>query len=157
MKRDDTACRQRMPEMPRPEEHLMALRRRYLRAFKLVDALRAEPGRAGPNWPEWCFLPFEAAYWILHDEGLPESPTQLRDALELSALAAWRVTQGIYRLAPGLFDEAREAGLDWKIPTDLFFRLPQWCVYVETHGEGPMGMRCAGFFAHLVTNSPAGT
>ena len=154
MKRDDTACRQRMPEMPRPEEHLMAFRRRYLRAFKLVDALRAEPGRAGPNWPEWCFLPFEAAYWILHDEGLPESPTQLRDALELSALAAWRVTQGIYRLAPGLFDEAREADLDWKIPTDLFFRLPQWCVYVETHGEGPMGMRCAGFFAHLITVSP---
>jgi hypothetical protein len=64
------------------------------------------------------------------------------------------MTQGIYCLAPELFDEAWEADLDWKIPADLFFRLPQWCVYVETHGEGPMGMQCAGFFALLVTDSP---
>jgi hypothetical protein len=154
MKRDDGARRQGVPETPRPKQHLVAFRKRYPYAFKLVDAVRAESGRVAPEWPEWCFLPFGAAYRILHGEGLPESPAQVGDAFELAALAAWRVTQGIYCLAPELLDEAREADLDWKIPADLFFRLPQWCVYVETHGEGPMGMRCAGFFAHLVTSSP---
>jgi hypothetical protein len=154
MNRDDGARRQGVPEMPRPKEHLIAFRKRYPHAFKLVDALRVEPGRAGPEWPEWCFLPFEVAYWMLHGKGLPESPAQAGAAFELAALAAWRVTQGIYRLAPKLFDEAWEADLDWKIPADLFFRLPRWCVYIETHGEGPMGMRCACFFAHLITDSP---
>jgi hypothetical protein len=112
MKREDAALRQGMSETPRPKEHLIAFRKRYPDAFKLVDALRAEPGRAGPDWPEWCFLPFEAAYWILHGEGLPESPTQLGDAFELAALAAWRVTQGIYRLTPELLEEAWEADLE---------------------------------------------
>jgi hypothetical protein len=154
MTSEDTTCRQGVPETQRPKEHLIAFSKRYPHAFKLVDAVRAEPGRAGPDWPDWCFLPFGAAYRILYGEELPESPTQVGDAFELAALAACRVTQGIYRLAPELLDEAQEADLDWKIPTDLFSRLPQWCVYVETHGEGSMGMRCAGFFAHLLTGSP---
>ena len=92
MKRGDAARHEGVPEMPRPKEHLAAFRKRYPHVFKLVDALRAEPGRAGPDWPEWCFLPFEAAYWMPYGEGLPESPTQVGDAFELAALAAWRVT-----------------------------------------------------------------
>ena len=142
------------PETPRPQQHLAFFRERHPHAFKFADPMRAQRGRTVPDWPDWCFLPFEAAYRILFGEELPENPTQVGDAFELAALAAWRVTQGIYRPDPALLEEAREADLGWKIPDDLFWRLPEWCVYVETEGDGPVGMRTAGFFAHLVTDSP---
>lgn len=142
------------PETPRPKQHLTLFRERHPRAFKLVDTVRAGKGGVAPDWPGWCFLPFDGAHRILYGETLPRHPVHVGEAFELCALAAWRTTQGIYRPAPELIDEAFEADLGWRVPDDLFSRLPEWCVYVETPDATLMNMPTAGFFAHLVTDSP---
>ncbi|MFT3700186.1 MAG: hypothetical protein QM831_43975 [Kofleriaceae bacterium] len=46
-------------------------------------------------------------------------------------MAAWRVTQGIYRFAPNLLDELTATSVSGELPSDLLRRLPEWCVYVE--------------------------
>lgn len=142
-----------LPEAPRPKQHLSLFRERHPHAFKLADAVHAEKGGLVPNWPDWCFLPFDGAHWILYGENFPQHPVQVGDAFKLCGLAAWRATQRIYRPDPKLIDEAHDADLDWRIPDDLFSRLPEWCVYVETPGTALMNMPTAGFFAHLVTAS----
>ena len=129
--------------MLRPVEHVAAFRSRRPDVSKFVDPLRARRAEVVPSWPEWCFLTIPAAIHLLYED-LPTSPEQLDDVLELAAFAPWRVTQGIYRLDPAVFEEALDADLGTPISADLLMRLPQWCVYVETPGWRPYDMRAAG-------------
>lgn len=149
-----TAHQKGLPKAPRPKQHLSLFRERHAYAFKLVDAVLSEKGGAVPDWPDWCFLPFEGARWILYGEDPLQHPVHVGDTFELCALAGWRTTQRIYRPAPELIDEAYNTDLDWQIPDDLFSRLPEWCVYIETPDTTLMNMRTLGFFAYLVNDSP---
>jgi len=49
----------------------------------------------------------------------------------VTALEAWRVTQGIYRFDPDLLLAIVDTPLDGMIPTEHFQRLPEWCCYIE--------------------------
>lgn len=50
----------------------------------------------------------------------------------LGALAAWRVTQGIYRYDPALYEALVSTPIAGDLPVEPLYRLPQWCVYIET-------------------------
>jgi hypothetical protein len=52
----------------------------------------------------------------------------------VAALAAWRMTQGIYRFDATLFCELFKTSIEGEIPVDLFRRLPEWCIYIEIPG-----------------------
>ena len=67
----------------------------------------------------------------------------------LGALAAWRVTQGIYRFDPTTFDALWETPVTGDIPTEVLFHLPEWCVYIPTPDRSWRGDTLHGFFAHL--------
>lgn len=82
-------------------------------------------------------------------EAMRANPDSTKDIAIVGALAAWRVTQGVYRFHPELFKAVWETSLEGELPVDLFFRLPEWCVYVETPGEKFYGISLSGFFAHL--------
>jgi hypothetical protein len=49
-------------------------------------------------------------------------------------LAIWRLTQGIYRFDPTVYEAVIDTSLDGDIPFDLLDFLPEWVVYVETPG-----------------------
>ena len=143
---------QPQPVTCRPREHLVVAGRLYPNAWLRVDQLRADRGTHGlPSWPEWCFLPLAGAYaMISEDAGIDRLPFELAaDVSRLGALAAWRVTQGIYRFDPAVYDAVRHTTLDRDIPCAVLYRLPEWCVYIETPSIEWSGQPLHGAWAHL--------
>lgn len=143
-----------METTDRLKNYLAQVARKYPEVWKQVDEFRSAQGNGLPNWPQWCFLPLAGAVAItsrgMHPvEAMKADPDSSKDIAIVGALAAWRVTQGIYCFHPELFKAVWETSLEGELPVDLFFRLPEWCVYVETPGEKFYGSSLSGFFAHL--------
>jgi hypothetical protein len=78
-----------------------------------------------------------------------EGPPLINDVGILGALAAWRVTQGIYRFDPDVYDAVTKTPVTGDLPHDILFNLPEWCVYIETPGMSFLGLPLVGFFACL--------
>jgi hypothetical protein len=141
---DKNACR--------PRAHVAVAKHYYPDAWQLADKFRAGRGTHYPDWPNWCFLPIAAGLGIIAEDAgidlmeLPRLyPMRVTDAARLTALATWRVTQGIYRFDPAVYEAVRGTPLTGDIPDEVLYRLPEWCVYVETPGLSGQH----GFFAHL--------
>ena len=83
----------------RPGKILGTFSRLYPDAWKQVDEFRARRKELG-DWPDWCFLPLAGTYAIVSKGKTLQSPNQAHHIGILGALAAWRVTQGIYRFDP---------------------------------------------------------
>ncbi len=66
----------------------------------------------------------------------------------ISALAPWRLTQGVYRFDPDLRAALLDTGTE-DVPSDMFYRLPEWSVYLELDGYRIGNVVLDGFFAHL--------
>jgi hypothetical protein len=132
----------------RPRKVLDAFSHLYPEAWRQVDDLRARRKELG-DWPDWCFLPLAGAYAIVSKGTTLGSIDQTRHVGILGALAAWRVTQGIYRFDPTTFDALWETPVTGDIPTEVLFHLPEWCVYIPTHDRNWRGDILNGFFAHL--------
>jgi hypothetical protein len=74
----------------------------------------------------------------------------LGDVGAVGALAAWRVTKGIYRFDPDVYQEIIDTPVTGDIPHEILFELPEWCVYIETPGMmAEQEQKVVGFFAHL--------
>lgn len=135
--------------LPRPAMHLHDAGVCYPNAWRLVDQFRAARGVDLPHWDDWCFLPMAAAYSIVAAGNGVSRINSLgiaADIARLAALAAWRVTQGIYRIDPALLPRLWETPVSGDIPIDVLLHgFPQWCLYVET----PESEEMVGFFAHL--------
>lgn len=143
----------------RPREHLATAGQLYPKAWQRVDEFRADRGTGGlPDWPAWCFLPLAAAHAIVsEDAGTPYlSVAQVGDVGRLGALAAWRVTQGIYRFDPAVYDAVRATPIGREIPCSVLYRMPEWCVYLETPGMQWRGADLHGVWAHLEWDAGTG-
>lgn len=68
---------------------------------------------------------------------------------KLAALGAWRYSQGIYRYDTNVYNELINTIPSGEMPTEVLFRLPEWCVYIETPNRTWEGTPLYGFFAHL--------
>lgn len=133
---------------PRPKQHLIDAGKRWPHAWRLVDEMRADRGKGLPDWPEWCFLPLAGAYAIVSG-GRELSIQEVGNVSTLGALAAWRPTQGIYRFDLDVFDYVWGTPVEGELPIDILYRLPEWCVYVETPGKWFFETALHGYFAHL--------
>ena len=136
----------------RPCDHLSEMARRYPQAWAQIDDFRAAQGYDLRRWADWCYIPLAATYAIVSNQrGVDRifDVDAMRDVGQLAALAAWRMTQGIYRFAPDLYDTLIKALIDNTTTTDLFLRLPQWCCYIETPGMRYFDKRIIGCYAHL--------
>lgn len=143
----------------RARDYLDYYSRVYPEAWKQVDSMRADRGRALPWWPEWCFMPLSGTYAIVSHKAEKEGiisdmngpvPTKLIDDVGvLGALAAWRVTQGVYRFDQDVYDSVINTPTTGDIPHDVFFELPEWCIYIETPGMMFDNLPLYGYFAHL--------
>lgn len=128
----------------RPTNHLNTISKRYPGIWKNVDHFRKSKGKDLGDWPEWCFLPMAASYAIASNGG-GISLSAASDISTISALTAWRYTQGIYSFDSDVYAEIVKTTLDKDIPVDVLYRLPEWGVYVELQDVDG----CYGFFAHL--------
>lgn len=134
----------------RPRAHLNAISKCYPEAWRWSDFFRADRKNRGPDWPSWCFLPMGAWHAIV-TFGLPKNAhfSKMYDLGKISALGAWRATQGVYRFDPTLFESIIQTPVSGDLPHEILFKLPEWCVYIETPGMDYLGYVMHGFFAHL--------
>lgn len=123
----------------------------YPGAWKLYETFRTGRGKDLPNWPEWCWCPLAASYAIISGGGDKRVPLdRIMDVGILGALAAWRMTQGIYRFDTDMFAALWSTPLDGQLPIDILYHLPEWCVYIEAPaGYEYDGQTLFGWFAHL--------
>ena len=142
-----------------PKDYLTYYSKVYPSAWKQVDDFRSQRGKALPFWPDWCFMPLAGAMAIVTSEvekqGIGEISDPImndqlgRDVGILGALAAWRVTQGIYRFDSDVFQEIFNTPITGNLPHDILFRLPEWCLYIETPDTTWLNSPLHGFFVHL--------
>lgn len=125
------------PTAERLRGHLSEYGRRNPGAWSLLEHVHLH--REGlPQWPEWCYVPIAAAV---------SNPDVVRpqDAAIVTALAAWRLGQGVYRFDPDVLSAVWDTPVTGDIPSEVLFRLPEWAVYIEA----PPTSRWRGAYAHL--------
>jgi len=134
----------------RLKRHLADLGKKYPDIWRQVDEFRSGRGKSLPLWSEWCFLPLAAGVAIVTDGAklseIHPANFGIEDVAKIGAFAAWRATQGVYRFHPELFRHVWETPVTGELPVDLFFRLPEWCVYVEAPGQAWHGRELFGLF-----------
>jgi hypothetical protein len=120
-----------MEQLLRPTQYLRLVQQHFPQLGRDVDTLRAKRGKGLPAWPDWCFLPLAGAAALVAAN--PLGATKLRGPAIgiVGAVAAWRATQGVYRLDPAMFDALWQTPLTGKLPSTLFSRLPEWCCYIQ--------------------------
>ena len=139
----------------RPLRHLHSLPARYPRIWQQIDDLRSRRGKDLPDWPQWCFMPMAGAHAVA-TQGTDE-PAPGVDVAVIAALAAWRVSQGIYRFDGTLLDALWDTPCDGDIPAEILERLPEWCCYVPLDlPRRVLGMDVCGFFVHLEHDANTG-
>jgi hypothetical protein len=137
-----------LPEL-RPTEHLRSLRADFPDVWDQVRKLRDQRGRGLPEWPRWCYLPLAGAYAIVSRGERRLTQEEIPAVAVVAALAAWRATQGIYRIHPALLAEIWKTPITGPLPVDLFHRLPEWCVYIDTERCQWFSQPLHGFYVHL--------
>lgn len=141
-----------MTPYERPSFYLREIRSRYDEPWIQVEDFRRARGKGLPAWPEWCYLPLAASYAIVSGGGSNRVPLErMPEVGVLGALATWRVTQGIYEYDQTILDALAATPIEGDIPTEVLYRLPEWCPYILTPGVTLPGLGDAlhGFFAHL--------
>jgi len=134
----------------RPKKYLAMIGKKYPDVWRLFDQFRADRGKKLPDWPNWCFCPLAAAYAIVSGGGNNQcTPDNVGDVSVLGGLAAWRLSQGIYRFDPVLYEYLIKTPIAGDIPVDVLLRLPEWCVYIETPGLSYVNTPMLGAFVFL--------
>ncbi len=136
-----------------PLAHLNVASKLYPGAWKQVDLYRSCRGVDLPEWPEWCFMPIAAWYAIVcHGNKVNSLAHDLElaaDVARLAGIGTWRYSQGVYKVDPDLFTALANSIVAGDLPSEVFYRLPEWCVYVETPGMSWFNVPMPGFWAHL--------
>lgn len=132
---------------------LREVEHRWPEAWKQYRQFRSMKGQPGfTDWPDWCYVPMAAAYAVVSGGGPHQlGPGEGTWIAAVAAAAAWRISKGIYRFDADIYRELIEQPLDGKLPTAVFYNLPEWGVYIETPG-----MRSHGFIAHLEHDNKTG-
>ncbi len=138
-----------------PMQHLKRITESYPGMSSWVSTCLQDKGKPGePDWPNWCFMPMAAwaALIQVRCAGLDPFLKELAvsaDLARLSAIGMWRYSQGIYRYDADLLSALADSKLSGELPSKVFRRLPEWCVYIETPGFTWLGSALHGFWAHL--------
>lgn len=121
--------------MERPEALLAELLGECPGLAKNVELLLDGKGSEDlPGWPDDVFLPVGG--WIAlaqHYTGAASSadPATMALMLRLNALGTWRYYKGVYRVPEAMMDALAKTELPDEIPSRVFRRLPEGCLYIE--------------------------
>jgi hypothetical protein len=141
----------------RLQDYISEYGRKYPGCWKGFESIRQGRGKDLPDWPTWCWCPLAAAYAVVSGGGPNRvAPAQAPDLGPLGALAAWRMTQGIYRFDPDIFKELKETPLDGTLPISVLYHLPEWCIYIESPPAILADQNIFGWFVHLEYDAQTG-
>lgn len=137
----------------RPRQVLKDVGRNYPNAWKQVKMFREDKGVNLPNWADWCYIPLAVGVAI----GTAGDDSMLMEAFNSSvvspavivAAATWKLSQGVYKFDYDLYESLINQPMDDKLPCETLKRLPEYCVYIETHNAKIGGSLIDGFLAHL--------
>lgn len=115
--------------------------------WREIDAYRAAHAS---TWPSYSFLPVAHAWclWRAWSGGQVPADT-LPLVATLPMLAAWRVTQGIYRFDPDVLAAVWETPIAGELPAQVLLALPEWCIYIDLGGRAVGGRPAEGAFCWL--------
>lgn len=109
-------------------------------AIRDVVSARTER-RTSVTVPPWCYVTAEEAcvsfYLLTRTHGRPNAAwfaRYLRPIALAPGLAAWRLTQGVYRFDEALYAALVATPVRGRLPAKLLLRLPAWAVYIESPG-----------------------
>jgi hypothetical protein len=142
--------------LPLPVRHLRHYLDVYPQARERSKELRKTYERL-PDRKPWCYLPVNAVAAIAQEEAERQGMTYETVVMDVSNLAAvlnWRMGQGIYRFDEELYKMLWSLPLEGRLPIDPLFRLPAFCVWIETP-EDPV-LNSPGFFAFVDHDLKAG-
>ncbi len=111
---------------------------------------RSVKGNDFPDWPDWCYCPLAGSYAVV-SQYAKDIQTQALDTAIMGALSAWRMTKSIYKYDKDIFKMLWETSIK-KIPSDVIYRLPEWCVYIEVpngYTKPSSDDKIYGWFCHL--------
>ncbi len=112
----------------RPLDLENAIHRKYPGVWQTISDLVIQ-GR--DQWPHWCYAPVYIASVAMENYGV--SMETFRDIGAVAILSAWRLTKSVYRFDPDIRDALTATPIS-KIPTEILFRLPEWCIYIDFQG-----------------------
>lgn len=138
-------------EILSPLKWLQLYNQKYPSAWKIIDSFRQQQGKGNIcRWPNWCFCPLAGAYAAVTGGQISFDITRASDISSVGALAGWRQSKGIYRVDKEIFDSLSDTTINGEIPSEVLYKLPQWCVYVEIpEGAKFNPQQAKGFFAFL--------
>lgn len=141
--------------LPRPCLWLALANRLHPKLWRFVDASRSKSDRSYPKsifvdrGTVAKFLEPDIKTHLMRAQRQAMSKAELHVCFQevaiLCALSSWRPTQGIYRFDPEIYEELIRTPLTGDLPFEILYRLPEWCVYVET----PYIEHYYGFYACL--------
>ncbi|ABI60739.1 hypothetical protein Neut_2535 (plasmid) [Nitrosomonas eutropha C91] len=126
-------------------KHLHVVSRMYPDLTTLVNKFRSQR-----ELPNWCFLSLND--WLeIEFEQYPHNALieQVSNAAKLAAIGTWRYSQGIYQINEDLFTALIASPISSILPSEVFYRLPEWSIYIEIPESQWMGESLFGFWAHL--------
>lgn len=133
----------------RPRNLLIQFSQDYPGIWGPTQELAKDKGRHPlPDWPSWCYLPMAGSYAAISNAvNMPRlGLAHVGDVSRHAALAAWRLGQGVYRFDPAVYEAVKETPVSGDIPHQVLYRLPEWCIYIETPG---LDDALHGAFVHL--------
>lgn len=115
----------------RIQEYLTNLSTRYPKCWKALESFRQAKGKNLDDWPEWCYVPVAACYSVVGGGQIISDLDRITDVGLMHALAGWRLTQGIYRFDPEIYQGLTSTPFSGQMPTEILYSLPEWSVYIE--------------------------
>jgi len=102
----------------KPKLLLAELSRRMPTVWEQIKYFRKGKGKDLPDWPDWCYVPIAGGYAIATAGGPPNANLfdPLLNPASITALAAWRVSQGVYRFDADLFNSLVAQPLESRLP-----------------------------------------
>lgn len=140
--------------IPRPLNHLISFIKLYPSTSQMVNNFRRRRGKDLHDWPDWCFMPMAGWYAVVCEDNQLRSdqilPLHLGlDVGRLASLATWRYSQGIYQFDADFLAALSDTQILGDMPSEVLYRLPEWCIYIETTGRKWTDAELYGFWAHL--------
>lgn len=146
---------------PRPVKLQRDIERRYPGIWDIVSHVRNDKGNKAKgikDWSDWCYLPVAAWFAIVEkvqkDNG---DALSIPVAQQITAVGTWRLGKGIYRFDSDLYSELIDTPVSDNLPVEIFLRLPEYCMYVETPILFFKGELMYGFYAFLEEDYQDGT
>lgn len=117
---------------PVPVKFVQSVSKECPEIFPLIA--RARNYFKNAEWAPYVYIPSDVVLESLKFVRQDERDENFGYSAIVTVVASWRQSQGIYRFDESVEKSFKEMSISSKMPTSVFFHLPEWCLYIETPG-----------------------